>query len=97
MAKDFKGSRRWMRELAGMVKGFANHWRIEIMFLLADNPELSLWEISRELGANFKTISEHARRLNAAGLIMKRYDGNSVRHKLTPRGNSILKFLRILE
>jgi len=28
---------------------------------------------------------------------MKRNDENAVRHKLTPRGMSILKFLRTLE
>ena len=79
------------------MKGFANHRRIEIVELLAKEPELSVFEISDRLRINFKTGSEHIRRLAIAGLVMKRSDGNSVRHALTGMGKSILKFLRTLE
>ncbi len=85
------------RKLERIVRGFSNHRRIEILDLLERKPELSLFEISRELNVNFKTASEHARRLAIAGLVLKRYEGNSVRHCLSPLGKSILKFLRILE
>lgn len=85
------------RQLEGVVKGFANHRRIEIMMLLDHKPELSVFEISDELHINFKTASEHIRRLAIADLVMKRNEGNFVRHALTRRGKSILKFLRILE
>jgi len=85
------------RELERMVKGFANHRRIEIMELLAREPELSVIEVASSLKVNFKTISDHIRRLAIAGLVIKRSDDNSVRHKLTARGVSILKFLRTLE
>ncbi len=85
------------RELERIVKGFANHRRIEIMQLLGREPELSVSEISEKLDVNFKTISEHIRRLGIAGLLMKRSDGTSIRHKLTSTGISILKFLRTLE
>ena len=85
------------RQLERIVKGFANHRRIEIMMLIEQKPELSLWEIARELSINFKTASEHTRRLAIAGLVMKRYEGNTVRHALSDTGKSILKFLRILE
>ena len=85
------------RKLERTVKGFANHRRIEILQLLAKSPELSLFEIADFLNINFKTASEHARRLDQAGLIMKRYEGSFVRHALTPLGKTILKFLRILE
>jgi DNA-binding transcriptional ArsR family regulator len=84
-------------ELERIVKGFANHRRIEILALLDKHPELSVFEIADKLNVNFKTISEHIRRLAIAGLIMKRSDGKSIRHKLTTRGNIILKFLRMLE
>ncbi|MDO8585023.1 MAG: helix-turn-helix domain-containing protein [bacterium] len=85
------------RKIERIVKGFANHRRIEIMRLLSAEPELSVFEIARKLKVNFKTISEHARRLAIAGLVLKRNEGNMVRHALSDRGKSILKFLRILE
>lgn len=85
------------RQLERIVKGFSNHRRIEILSLLDRNPELSVFGISERLDVNFKTISEHTRRLTIAGLVMKRNEGNMVRHKLTNQGKSILKFLRILE
>lgn len=85
------------RELERQVRGFANHRRIQIMELLAKRPELSVEEISSTLNINFKTASEHIRRLAIAGLVIKRNEGNAVRHKLTKRGETILKFLRTLE
>ena len=78
---------RWMRAVG-------NHRRIEILDLLDQNPELSVIEISEKLKINMKTASEHLRRLTIAGLIMKRSQGKSIRHKITTRGNNILMFLR---
>lgn len=88
---------RTPRQLERVAKGFANHRRIEIMQLLARQPELSLSDIAEALEINFKTASEHTRRLAIAGLVMKRNEGNAVRHALTAPGKSILKFLRTLE
>lgn len=85
------------RQLERIVKGFANHRRIEILELLEKAPELSVMEIAERLRINFKTASEHIRRLAIAGLVLKRSAGNSVRHKLADRGLAILKFLRTLE
>ena len=85
------------RHLERMVKGFANHRRIQILETLKKSPELSVDEIATELDINFKTASEHIRRLAIAGLVLKRSAGNKVRHKITPRAETILKFLRILE
>lgn len=85
------------RELERIIKGFSNHRRIQILSLLQKEPELSVDEISTKLNINFKTGSEHIRRLAIAGLLMKRSDGNNVRHKITSRAESILKFLRTLE
>jgi len=85
------------RELERLVRGFANHRRIQIMELLKNDPELSVFEIAEDLKINYKTASDHIRRLAIAGLVLKRYAGLNVRHKLTERGKSILLFLRILE
>ena len=85
------------RQLERIIKGFANHRRIEILHLLFREPELSVAEISERLNVNFKTISEHIRRLNHAGLVLKRHEGAAARHKLTRQAFLILKFLRTLE
>lgn len=85
------------RRLERLVKGFANHRRIQILELLSNSPELSVNDISSTLKINFKTASEHIRRATIAGLILKRNRGSSVLHKLSPLGVTILKFLRILE
>ncbi len=82
-------------KLERLFKGFANHRRIEIMFLLEESPELSVDEISQRLKVNFCTISDHIRKLAQTGLVMKRSDGNSVRHALTDKGKSILVFCKI--
>jgi DNA-binding transcriptional ArsR family regulator len=85
------------RKLERAVRGFANHRRIEILELLKKEPELSVVEIAERLGINFKTASEHIRRLAIVGLVLKRSDGASIRHKLTDQSLLILKFLRTLE
>ena len=84
-------------QLQGIVRGFANHRRIQMLGLLEGQPELSLLEVARRLRINTKTASEHLRRLAIAGLVMKRSAGRAVRHKLTPRGSDILTFLRKLD
>lgn len=84
-------------QLERRVKGFSNHRRIQIMILLDSQPGLSLLDIAEETKTNFKTIAEHTRRLRLAGMITKKYKGNMVAHKLSPRGQTVLKFLRTLE
>lgn len=79
------------------MRAVGNHRRIEILDLLEQNPELSVVEISQKLKINMKTASEHIRRLTIAGLVMKKSQGTSIRHRLTSRGNNILMFLRTLD
>jgi DNA-binding transcriptional ArsR family regulator len=85
------------RKLERIVKGFANHRRLQILDLLEKEPELSVQEISERVKSEMKNISAHITKLAVAGLLMKRSDSKSVRHKLTRRGNVILKFVRMLE
>ena len=84
-------------KLEKIIKGAANHRRVEILYFLAKNPDLSLFDITKETRVNFRTVSEHLRRLVISGLVIKINDGNIVRHKLTKLGETILKFLRALE
>ena len=90
MSNEFKKYER-------ILKGAANHRRIEMLYLLKREPELSLAEITDSLKINLKTASEHLRRLTASGLIMKRYDSSFVRHKVSAIGETVLTFLRMLE
>ncbi|MEX2052501.1 MAG: winged helix-turn-helix domain-containing protein [Candidatus Paceibacterota bacterium] len=85
------------RELERIIKGVANHRRLQILALLSKEPELSVQEISDRLKSDMKNISAHIGKMAIAGLLMKRSDSKSVRHKLTSRGNIILKFVRMLE
>ncbi|KKW10322.1 MAG: MarR family transcriptional regulator [Parcubacteria group bacterium GW2011_GWA2_49_9] len=82
------------RELERMVRGFANHRRIQIMEILKKKPEMSVDEIATFLDISYKTVADHVRRLAIAGLVLKRNQDVSVRHRLTDRAEFILKFLR---
>ena len=88
------------RKLERLIKGFANHRRLHILFLLKNKPELSVEEVSKELNSGYMNISDHLRKMAISGLVLKRTDGtkgNVVRHKLTPVAESILEFCKKLE
>jgi DNA-binding transcriptional ArsR family regulator len=85
------------KHLERIVRGFSNHRRIQLMELLDARPEMDLTAIARATTMNIKTASEHVRRLAIAGLVLKKAKGSHVLHALSPRGKSILKFLRTLE
>ncbi len=76
------------------LKGMANHYRIEILLLVARNNSMTLEEIFTTLKANKKTISEHTRRLYQAGLLNKKYRGKFVEHTLSPYGKTFVRFLK---
>jgi len=85
------------RQLERIVKGFANHRRLQILGVLQKEPELSLQEISEKVNSDFKNISSHINKMAVSGLVIKRNELHSVRHKLTKRGLEVLKFVRTLE
>ena len=85
------------RELERIIKGFANHRRLQILQLLGKEPELSVMEIAEQVKSDIKNISAHISKMAIAGLVIKRSDVNTVRHKLTKRGKAILQFVRIIE
>lgn len=76
------------------LKGIANHYRIEILLLLAEREGITLEDIVETLGANEKTLGEHTRRLYQAGLINKKYRGKFVEHTLSPYGKEFVQFLK---
>ena len=85
------------RQLERIVKGFANHRRIEVLELLKRSPELSVEEIAERLRIGYANASDHICKMAIAGLVAKRSDGVSVRHKLTSRAESILVFCKKLQ
>jgi DNA-binding transcriptional ArsR family regulator len=85
------------RVIERIVKGVANHRRLEILDVLKSDPELSVYEISERLNIGYENASDHVRKLAIAGLVMKRNDGPSVRHKITHRGESMLMFCKKLQ
>lgn len=76
------------------LKGIANHYRIQILFLVAEHKGITLEDIVETLEANEKTIGEHTRRLYQAGLINKKYRGKFVEHTLSPYGKTFVSFLK---
>ena len=75
------------------LKGMANHYRIEILLVIAGRSGITLEDIVKALEANEKTIGEHTRRLVVAGLINKKYRGKFVEHTLSPYGKTFVRFL----
>ena len=97
MANMSTGQGSAYRRLERMVKGFANHRRLQILDLLKREPELSVEEISERLSIGYQNASDHIRKMAIAGLLLKRNDGSAVRHKLTSRADAILVFCKKLE
>ena len=85
------------RKLERIVKGFANHRRLEILDLLHREPELSVAEIAERLKIGYENASDHIRKLAIGGLVLKRNDGWNVRHKLTERARIVQAFCKKLE
>ena len=88
-----KGGTNTAIQLERHLKGVANHRRIEILWLIAEQERISLESIANVLECNIKTISEHVRRLTHAGLVNKKYRGRVVEHTLSPYGKIFHKFL----
>ena len=82
------------RQMERHLKGMANHYRIQILFLVAERKGITLEDIVETLEANEKTIGEHTRRLYQAGLINKKYRGKFVEHTLSPYGKTFVSFLK---
>jgi DNA-binding transcriptional ArsR family regulator len=80
-----------------VFKGAASSKRLRILSLISDRASLSIAEITEILKIDFRNTSQHIAKLERAGLLLKKHDGNFVRLALSHRGKSILEFYRILE
>lgn len=92
--KCYTGSMKTARQMERHLKGVSNHCRIEILLLVNNEPGVTVDGLAKGLKKNFKTVSEHTRRLVYAGLINKTYKGRSVGHTLSPYGKILVKFLQ---
>ena len=81
------------KQMERHLKGMANHYRIEILLYISKNSGVTLDNIIEALNANEKTIGEHTRRLNVAGLVNKKHTGRYVEHTLSPYGKTFVHFL----
>jgi DNA-binding transcriptional ArsR family regulator len=91
-----KYTRAGYRDIERIMKGVANHFRVEILVFLDNFPDKSLCEISEALKSDFRNISEHTRKMAQAGLVHKRHDGVTVHHRLTSLGKCVLSFLKTI-
>jgi len=82
------------KQLERYFKGLANHRRIAILNLIANEGGITLEEIAKTLNCNIKTISGHTQKLLQSGLIRKEYRGRQVIHTLSPYGERFYKFLQ---
>ena len=82
------------KQMERHLKGMSNHYRIEILLLVARSEGITLDGIVETLDANEKTLGEHTRRLFQAGLVNKRYRGKFVEHTLSPYGKTFASFLK---
>lgn len=87
------GKKKTAKQIERHLKGVANHHRIEILLLVAEQEGITLEGIVAALEANEKTMGEHTRRLYLAGLINKEYTGKFVRHTLSPYGKTFVRFI----
>ena len=79
-----------------IIKGGANHRRLQILFLLEKNPGLSVDLVSSNLNVVFVTIASHLQKLHHSGLVSKQYIGRTVVHHVTKRGKDIMTLCRML-
>ena len=91
------GKIKTAKQMERHLKGVANHYRIEILLLIAERNGITLEDIVETLGANEKTIGEHTRRLYQAGLLNKKYRGKFVEHALSPYGKIVASFLKAFQ
>ncbi|MCA9351273.1 helix-turn-helix transcriptional regulator [Patescibacteria group bacterium] len=83
-------------EIQTILQGGANHFRAHILFVLLEQPGMNLDQINQLVGGDFKNISFHVKKLHTLGLVYKKYEGNSVHHRLSNEGRLLAQFIKKL-
>lgn len=94
---EFMGKIKTSKQIERHFKGIANHYRIDILIFVDKNNDATVDDLAVGLNANFKTISEHTRRLVQAGLLNKSYRGRFVAHALSPYCKQVVKFIKLFQ
>jgi len=81
-------------KLQDYFRGFSNKHRIKMLLELQRQPDLSVQDFADILSINFRTASEHTKKLKNAGLISKKYFNREVVHNLTPLGKYTVKLIK---
>ena len=81
-------------QLERHFKGAANHWRIDMLLLIAKRDGVTQEEIIEILKGNQKTFSAHTTKLVQAGLVNKKYIGRNVLYTLSPYGKHLTRFIK---
>ncbi len=81
-------------QLERHFKGAANHWRIDMLLLIAKRDGITQEEIVEILRGNQKTFSGHVTKLVHAGLVGKKYAGRNVVYSLSPYGKRFVNFIQ---
>ena len=76
-----------------VLKGLANHHRVDVLCLLLSSPDLSVEEIANSCTVDYKTMSVHLHKLKRAGLISKNRYGRRVEHRITARGKQAVQYV----
>lgn len=84
---------RAIKALERQFKELSNAKRIKILLMLKDEPGMTLSSIAARDGTNIKTMAEHLRRLDIAGIIFKKSNGRCVNHYLSASGYRIVKMI----
>lgn len=85
------------KQLEAILRGMANHHRIALLALLAQQPGLTLDACARNLEMNVKTASGHLRELALVGMVDKQAHGRQVHHTLTDRGRAAVGFIQAVK
>jgi len=85
---------RAIKALERQFKELSNAKRIKILLLLESEPGMTLSSIAIRDNINIKTAAEHLRRLNVAGIILKKSNGRCVNHYLSNSGHKIVEMIK---
>lgn len=85
------------KKLEAVIKGFANYRRIQILYLLNRQRDLSNNDIAEQLHIGFRSSSQHLDKMYRGGLLGKTKQGPLVIHSLTTLGKQALDFLNRFE
>ncbi len=73
-------------EIIYAFKVMGNEYRMNMLLALENNAGLTLEQLNRLVGGEFKNISTHMKKLSHSGLVRKKYQGKHVQHFLTEYG-----------